>query len=168
MPPGPKSISIRLPPGRVAHGLAVAWQGSSAHRLHLSQFTWQRRRTSAAPPVAPAKPSLWGRLFGRAVRSGRVASVPVDDSPATLPQHLEWHRAPRSTAGFDSGAASRFRARWASWSEAPGQVGHLGMPPVFTPTGGRLVLYARDARFNLRIAAQEFLRKRGRNARSSE
>lgn len=143
-----------------AHGFTVTWDGSAAHRLRLAPAPWQPRRWTAPAPVSP-KRSVWSRLgFGR--------PRPIaDDAPllrrqAVLPTAITWVRAHRTSTGVDGALARRVRA-----ADPGSQVGDLGMPLTFVPTGGLLQRVAVPAANNLPSARATALLQRGRRSHVS-
>jgi len=120
------------------HGIPSSWGRSIRERIRIAPFEWRRRRWTKPPShdrrptTAPKSPSLWSRMFG-----GSSGARPAPPSAATSAgQFAEVVRAVRNENGFDLRRAKRMRAAWKNLAASgEGQVGHLGLPHIFVPTG---------------------------------
>jgi hypothetical protein len=152
------------------HGVRCTWSGAIRDRIRIAPFSWQRRRWTTAPhydrgapPAEPTRASLLARLFGR---GSAPPPAPAPAAPVSDPSLGEIVRALRDEGGFHLRRARQMRAAWkAAGHEGEAQVGHVGVPHVFLPTGEYAALAPRLASVNL-LEEKDAIFERGARASS--
>lgn len=132
-------------------GVPSEWSQSVRDRIRVAPFPWRRRRWTKAPRqenwgVHPPKPSLLSRLV-------KAFSPRSDNQPmaSSVEQCGEIVCALRDESGFDLRRAKRIRQAWKTLGgRGDAQVGHLGVPHVFLPTGHYTTVIPVAASKNLR------------------
>jgi hypothetical protein len=132
------------------HGVPCSWSGSIRERIRVAPFEWRMRRWTNPP------------AHQRSEARSREKVVGIEFPPPAR-QYAEVVRAVRDESRIDLRRAKRMRSAWKEMGNSgEAQMGHLGIPSIFVPTGEFVTVVPVPAAENLREQKNEIFARGAR------